>query len=330
MQSLSPSSLPDDNTDNSNNNINDNDDSDAPPIYSGPPASSSRRRPATEHVFTLASSSPSPWATLRLRSNAPSPRSLPSYFDGQVVAGALELALPKPDAIHAVTVTLSATIVATNANPYTFWELERTLWSADRGDPRSPPRPDSAAAAATKYTGKLVGAYAWPFAITLPSSCSLVLRPKQPPLTLPLPPSFSERGAAQFINYEINVRIRRGPLRIDSKCVSTTTLPFLYAHNSTLRRLGTQFGFTPRSRPPPPSPLRRIAYQENAPLSGPSEDPDGWLVLPPLTVFGRVFGVRTVEATYSVRSRSFFQPLPLPLPLCHFYVRKKNGDNANQ
>lgn len=205
-----------------------------PPSYNAsiaprPPATSSKRfsnqqREPTEHVFSLYDSRETPWATLKLLSNVPSTRSLPSYFDGQTVSGRVELALSKPESILAVTVTLSGTIVATNANPFTFWELSHTLWSTDMGDPRGQQQSGSPAHSQSigeraKYTGKLIGAYVWPFAIALPSTCNISLRPKQPPVTLNLPPSFSERGAAQFINYEINVRIRRGTLRIDSKYV---------------------------------------------------------------------------------------------------------------
>ncbi|KAI5122906.1 hypothetical protein M0805_007584 [Coniferiporia weirii] len=291
----------------------------APPSYASltiPSATNSApRRPAlqpstsrarVEHQYSLFDSRNVPWATLKLSSNVASPRFLPSYFDGQVVAGAVELALAKPETILAVSITLSGTIVATNANALTFWELTHVLWSSDMGDPRAQittqqvsPSPSSSRSVLGKSTTKLVGTYSWPFAITLPATCSVPLRPKQPPATLRLPPSFSEKGAAQFINYEINVRIRRGPLRIDNK-------------------LGTQFGFAPRVRPPAPSLLRRSAYQENTPLLGPEADVDGWEVLPPITICGKVFGVRNVEATCTF---SFASPLtytrgtPIPCSL---------------
>lgn len=175
------------------------------------------RGPVT-HTYSLFDARNTPWATLKVLSNAASPRYLPSYFEGQAIAGAVDLSFAKPDAIQAVTITLSGKIVATNANPLTFWELTHVLWSAEMGDPRAPQSP-SAPAGRGKGSAKLVGPYSWPFSIALPTSCNFPLRSKLPPVSLCLPPSFSEKGAAQFINYDITVRIRRGALRVDSKYV---------------------------------------------------------------------------------------------------------------
>ncbi|KAH8117917.1 hypothetical protein DFH11DRAFT_1723916 [Phellopilus nigrolimitatus] len=308
----------------------------APPAHPAPPPST-RHLPATrgpvEHQYSLFDSRAAPWATLTLYSNVASPRFLPSYFDSQTVQGAVSLALARPESIRAVSITFSGTIVATNANPLTFWELTHVLWSADMGDPRraepsAGPGAEQAPPARAKHTAKLVGAYMWPFALALPATCSVALRPKQPPVSLRLPPSFSEKGAAQFINYEITVRIHRGALRIDSKSVpvlpsrllccalrARARAPHADPHRA---RLGTQFGFAPRIRPPPPSLLRRLAYQENRPLVGPEGDPDGWEVLSPIPVHGKVFGVRAIEA---ICTFAFASPLtytrgsPIPCSL---------------
>lgn len=209
------------------------------PTSSGPPP-----RAPVEHAYYLHNTSGLPWAALRITSNAASDRFLPSYYEGQTISGRVELTLPKPESLHSVTVTLTGSVVATHATPLHFWELSRTLWSSDMGDPNadqghsasaatgsgsgpssllapsSPPSPSSIRMTGRgKQTVKLSGSYSWPFAVKLPSTCSVSFRSRQPPVTLRLPPSFSEKGAAQFINYEINVRIRRGSLRIDSKCV---------------------------------------------------------------------------------------------------------------
>lgn len=224
--------------------------SSVPPSYSAslalppPPSPISRRaslfhspsRPPVEHIYSLFDSRNVPWATLKLLSNVGSPRFLPAYFEGQTMQGAVHLHLRKPETILGVIVTISGTIMAASApEPRTFWELTHVLWTAEAGDPRSPaqsssPSTNSNASSTSslwkgKNSSKLVGSYLWPFAITLPSTCTVAFRSKQPPATLPLPPSFSEKGASQFINYEITVRIRRGPLRIDSKYVPAITSP---------------------------------------------------------------------------------------------------------
>ncbi|KAL5525677.1 hypothetical protein ACEPAG_7013 [Sanghuangporus baumii] len=297
-----------------------------PPSYSHSPSSLSpiTRRPSVlphhssrtpvEHIYSLFDSRNTPWASLKLVSNVGSPRFLPAYFEGQSIQGKLELDIRKPETILGISLTVSGTIMAANApDPRVFWELTRVIWNTDMGDPRasshiSPPPPPSAptsSKAKEKAYSKLVGSYSFPFSIQLPSTCLVTLRSKQPPVTLPLPPSFSEKGASQFINYEITVRIRRGPLRIDSK-------------------LGTHFGFAPRTRPPAPSLLRQLAYQDNRPLVGPNGDPDGWTVLPPILVRGKLFGVRMVEAicTFALAlpvrilsSLTYSRGHPLPLML---------------
>lgn len=189
-----------------------------------PAAAAAAQRTASRgpvaHTYSLFDARNAPWATLKVMSNAASPRYLPSYFEGQSIAGAVELNFAKPDAIQAVTITLSGKIVATNANPLTFWELTHVLWSAEMGDPRAPqPSSSGPGAVRGKSSAKLVGPYSWPYSIALPTSCNFPLRSKAPPVSLRLPPSFSEKGAAQFINYDITVRIRRGALRVDSKYV---------------------------------------------------------------------------------------------------------------
>ncbi|KAL5486113.1 hypothetical protein ACEPAI_7157 [Sanghuangporus weigelae] len=270
-------------------------------------------RPPVEHVYSLFDSRNTPWASLKLISNVGSPRFLPAYFEGQSIQGKLELDMRKPETILGISVTVSGTIMAANApDPRVFWELTRVIWNTDMGDPRAsshispppPPTPTSSKAKEKAYS-KLVGPYSFPFSIQLPSTCLVTLRSKQPPVTLPLPPSFSEKGASQFINYEITVRIRRGPLRIDSK-------------------LGTHFGFAPRTRPPAPSLFRQLAYQDNRPLVDPNGDPDGWTVLPPILVRGKLFGVRMVEAicTFALAlpvrilsSLTYSRGHPLPLML---------------
>lgn len=194
----------------------------ANPMPTAPAPPRSAPRAPTEHTYSLYDSRNVPWATLKLASTAVSPRYLPSYFEGQTITGAIDLNFAKPEAIQAVTVTLSGKIVATNANPLTFWEHTLVLWSTEMGDPRAPFTGPSTSRG--RSSAKLSGPYTWPFTIPLPASCNFSLRSKHPPVQLRLPPSFSEKGAAQFINYDITVRVRRGALRVDSKCVVTFSL----------------------------------------------------------------------------------------------------------
>lgn len=53
--------------------------------------------------------------------------------------------------------------------------------------------------------------------------------------------------------------------------------------------------YVPAIRPPEPSLLRRLAYQENIPILGPEADPDGWQQMKPFTTRGTVFKKRQVD-----------------------------------
>lgn len=275
-------------------------------------------RPPVEHRYSLTDSHKAPWATLILRSNVASPQLLPAYFEGQTLNGSLELKLPKPETILGIHIEVSGKIVANALSPFTFWKHIHPLWTPQMGDPNTSVLRNLSEAENTvntsmesiplslsslsiqKKSKKLSGEHIWPFAITLPSTCNISTRAKQPPVVLRLPPSFSEKGAAQFINYELNVRIRRGIFRIDSQ-------------------LGTHFGFVPRVRPSAPSPKRSLAYQNGSPPPTPKSDPEGWHILQPIMINGKVFGVREVKAKCEF---AFSKPLvytrgsPIPCSLC--------------
>jgi hypothetical protein len=70
------------------------------------------------------------------------------------------------------------------------------------------------------------------------------------------------------------------------------------------RRLRTAFGWTPLVAPPPPSPLRELAYREGSALLGPAADPAGWHVLPPFALFGTLFGALPVDVQCTVRAHA--------------------------
>lgn len=65
--------------------------------------------------------------------------------------------------------------------------------------------------------------------------------------------------------------------------------------------LGTSFGYVPRWVAPEPTALRLSAYREGGPLIGPNGDPDGWQMLAPFSVTGKLFESRTVDVEAEVR-----------------------------
>ncbi|KAF9229857.1 hypothetical protein BU15DRAFT_24320, partial [Melanogaster broomeanus] len=97
----------------------------------------------------------------------------------------------------------------------------------------------------------------------------------------PLPPTFSERTSAVYLDYKLILMIKRGILKVNQ------TLP-------------TIFSYVPLTRAEPPSRMLQKAYRENLPLIGPEGDPDGWHVLPSVTIHGKIFHTRSVEVVLSV------------------------------
>lgn len=80
------------------------------PAYTQPGSSTGHEHVSRErqiHTYHLQNGNKVPWATLRMKSRAPSARSLPIYFEGQSVTGQVELDLRKPERIKAVIVSVS-------------------------------------------------------------------------------------------------------------------------------------------------------------------------------------------------------------------------------
>jgi hypothetical protein len=74
-------------------------------------------------------------------------------------------------------------------------------------------------------------------------------------------------------------------------------------------RIATDFAYCPIVRPPQLSPLRRAAYERGASdVPGPDADPDGWTVIPTVTVEGTIFFDRDVKVDAK---------LALANPVCH-------------
>jgi len=145
-----------------------------------------------------------------------------------------------------------------------------TLWSKENGDPRNP--------SPSRYSGKLCGHYEWRFTLEIPIAVTLAATNHFRAGTFHLPQTFLERRFPTSVQYFLVVHIDRSRFRVNS-------------------RVQTSFAYVPATRPPPPSLLRQLAYQQNTPLLGPDADPVGWEQFPSFTVRGIVFSARQVEAT---------------------------------
>jgi len=86
----------------------------------------------------------------------------------------------------------------------------------------------------------------------------------------------SERAAPSSLVYKMVVTFHRGKIRVDNV-------------------LSTSFLCLPRIRPPPPSRLRQLSYEDNGVAPPPKVDPEGWHDLGVKSVSGTVFDSRQVE-----------------------------------
>ncbi|KAK7033381.1 hypothetical protein R3P38DRAFT_2922374 [Favolaschia claudopus] len=256
--------------------------------FDGPPPSyaASRRssgvpphRVFTEHQFHLSSrGSNSPWATLNVLSRSPNSTQLPTFLEGDKITGSFILDLDQPESIACVRAVAKGQVIPGPAerDAFTFVELTSILWSKDNG--------------------KLRGHYEWPFSLELPVSVTLAATNHFPAGTYRLPQSFFERRFPTSVQYTLAVHIDRSRFRVNS-------------------RVQTNFTYVPATRPPPPSPLRQLAYQQNSPLLGPEADPAGWEQLPPFAVRGTIFNTRQVQATCHLalaKPLSYTRGSPIP------------------
>ncbi|KAI5122160.1 hypothetical protein M0805_007059 [Coniferiporia weirii] len=256
-----------------------------PPIYDGQGPSQARigLRVRRLHEFYLQGANKHPWATLRFKSSAPSDKSLPVFFEDQVVSGKVELDLQKPESIKSIAISIKG-IVCAGHDEIVFLHLSETLWDKSKGDPRS-----SANDLRTEmnYTEKLKGLYSWPFSIAF--TPEVVVNDKLANVlgldsVERLPPNLSDIGRGPTISYRLILDVKRhGALKLDS-CLSTL------------------IGYTPLTRPGAPSTARRNSYEKDTPVLGPSLDPDGWQIIQRLEVTGTLFRQREVTAIYTVCS----------------------------
>jgi len=151
---------------------------------------------------------------------------------------------------------------------------------------------------------KLSGKQSWPFTFTLPREVTIKEPDTKKESAYRIPPHFTERASPAYIDYRIVITVKRGFLKVNQTYVSSFYFPCLYfARGSTYvnRRLVTKFGYQPLTIAGQPSHLRRLAYSERSPLLGPEGDPEGWKVLPPMTIKGTIFNIHGIEVICTVR-----------------------------
>ncbi|KAJ7455298.1 hypothetical protein B0H11DRAFT_2161072 [Mycena galericulata] len=243
------------------------------------PGYTSRAAPAaagtarSEHKYSLENNG-RPWLFIFVSSRSPSAASAPFFLEGDTVSGRVELDLDKAEGLKGISIAIQGGATSVGQEEKIFLDLNETLW------------PNSKDKASKLAKGS------WPFTFKLPSTVS---QADTKNMTLPAPPSFSERASPAYIDYRIVATVRRGTFKA----------------NQTLT---TNFGYLPLTQPEPPSPLRQAAYREGNDLIGPDGDPGGWKVLPSFQVKGKLFDVRDVSVECTL-AYSIGSPIPLILTL---------------
>ncbi|TDL25704.1 hypothetical protein BD410DRAFT_895932 [Rickenella mellea] len=251
------------------------------PGYSPQKPQATARAGQTEQAYSLETNAGRKWITLRVTSWSPNPKSLPLFLDGDTIKGTVEVDLEKPESSKGVSINISGEVTSVGQEPQPFLDLSSQLWTGSK---------------------LAAGKQSWPFSIALPKEVNASENPKSDKgKPYPLPPSFSERASAAYIDYKITVTVKRGAFKVN-------------------QTLSTSFAYVPRIRAPPPSALRLLAYSEGDHLVGPEGDPQGWKTLPPVTVKGTLFDTKGIEiecilAVATPISFATGSPIPLFLTL---------------
>ncbi|KAJ7650104.1 hypothetical protein FB45DRAFT_9710 [Roridomyces roridus] len=220
------------------------------------------------------------WLFIYVSSRSPNPASSPYFLEGDTVSGRVEIDLVKAEGLKGISIAIQGGATAVGQEEKVFLELKQGLWPNEK-----------------EKGGKLAKG-SWPFSFTLPTKVS---PPDAKGMELQLPPSFSERASPAYIDYKIIATVQRGTFKANQTLV-------------------TSFAYLPITQSDRPSALRQVAYQEGSDLVGPDGDPEGWKVLPPVQMKGKLFDVRdvVVECTLAIATPltySLGAPIPLLLTL---------------
>lgn len=237
----------------------------------------------TTHKSSLITSSGHQWLILRTATRPRQPASLPIFWEGDVISGSVILDLKEGSSenIKCVLVSLTGTLTPGKLPQTTFLQRTETLWESS-----------------TAKAAKIGGQYTWTFRFALPKDGIEVNGSRYS-----LPPSFSLVPDPGCVEYKIVVTLKRGSFARPS------------------RSLSTSFGYIPLSFAGPPSLQRQMSYTEGAPVPGPEEDPEGWKVLPTVTIKGTITKSRQpaeVEISLAVVSPTSYaigSPIPVSMSL---------------
>ncbi|KAH9003147.1 hypothetical protein EDB86DRAFT_3073627 [Lactarius hatsudake] len=164
----------------------------------------------TKHQYALRGTKGNvrPWLSLILASRSPKPELLPLFVAKDVISGAVELDLPKPETIREVRIAIKGECTHLTQESSTFLEVSQTLASP---------------------SGKLSGQVSYPFKFVLPENVTIY--ESNWAMVYPVPPRFHEKGII-YIDYKVVVTVRRGKFSGDTSLTSD----FCYFPETTAER----------------------------------------------------------------------------------------------
>jgi hypothetical protein len=222
----------------------------------------------SERTVSLEDSKGHKWLLLSVKSRAPTSEFWPVFCAGDVISGSVTLDILKSESSQDIVVTVTATTASVGQEGQGFLAIEKKLWNP------AMVLPDGSMMSKLEK-----GRYTWPFKIALPDKTEVLDHKEKK--RFPLPPSFTERASPAYINYKIAVIIKRGALKVN-------------------QTLATDFAYVPITKPELPSPMLQKAYKENISLVGPEGDPEGWYILPSVTVTGTLFGAKRGNVDFNL------------------------------
>lgn len=224
--------------------------------------------PGSERITSLENSKGHKWLVLSVKSRAPTPEFWPVFCAGDLITGSVTLDILKSESSKAIVVTVTAMTTLIGQEGQNFLVIEKELWTPAMALPDGSMVP------------KLEkGQYTWLFEIALPNEIEVLDRKEKKIFSLP--PSFTERASPAYINYKITVTIKRPALRVN-------------------QNLTSEFVYIPITKPELPSPMLQKACKENIPFVGPEGDPEGWYMLPSVTVTGTLFGAKSGNVDFNL------------------------------
>ncbi|KAI0789899.1 hypothetical protein C8Q75DRAFT_806557 [Abortiporus biennis] len=254
-----------------------------------------------EQTYKLEDTKGRPWVWLKVKSRAESDKRQPLFFDQDIIEATVIVDFTIVDGARIVTLTAQGGVTAVGQEELVFFKIEKELFNVKNQGGR-----------------KAQGCHTFTTQITLPKEAADVdnLKKKNTEKTMyPLPPSFSERASTIYIDYKLIVTIRRGTFKVNH----------VLSVEDHLFMLSTNFQYMPIIRAAAPSTLRQVAYQEGSPILGPEIDPDGWKVLPPITLSGTLFTTKkvTVEITLAISNPlTYASGSPIPI-----FITVSSSDN---